>query len=122
MNTIPPRTQAFDQMAPETRGDLETKPRRRLSKGQIGLCAAALIAVVAGVYFGQDYYRVGRFLETTDDAYVKADFTIVAPKVSGYIAEVRVEDNQTVKSGAVAARIDDRDFRTALDQAKAGVA
>jgi membrane fusion protein (multidrug efflux system) len=122
MNTIPPRIQAFDQMAPETRGDLETKPRRRLSKGQIGLCAAAIIAAVASVYFGQDYYRVGRFLETTDDAYVKADFTIVAPKVSGYIAEVRVEDNQTVKSGAVAARIDDRDFRTALDQAKAGVA
>ena len=56
------------------------------------LGAVALIAVIAGAYYGQDYYRVGRFLESTDDAYVKADFTIVAPKVSGYISEVLVED------------------------------
>ncbi len=63
-----------------------------------------------------------RFLESTDDAYVQADFTTIAPKVSGYIADVKVEDNQTVKAGDVLAVIDDRDFRTALVQAKADVA
>ncbi len=62
------------------------------------------------------------FFVSTDDAYVKADSTIVAPKVSGYLAEVLVEDNQPVKAGDVLARIDDRDFRAALNQARADVA
>ena len=53
---------------------------------------------------------------------MKADYTTVAPKVSGYIAEVLVGDNETVKAGQVLARIDDRDFKTALDQAQADVA
>src|SRR6185369_11764378 len=68
------------------------------------------------------YLTTGRYLETTDDAYVKADSTIVAPKVSGYIGEVLVSDNEPVKAGQLLARIDDRDFRTALAQAKADVA
>jgi membrane fusion protein (multidrug efflux system) len=45
----------------------------------------------------------------------------VAPKVSGYISEVLVEDNQSIKAGAIVAKIDDSDFRTALDQAAADV-
>ena len=59
---------------------------------------------------------------STDDAYVKADSTIVAPKVSGYIGAVLVHDNETVKAGQVLARIDDRDLATALTQARAEVA
>ncbi|TWB47304.1 HlyD family secretion protein [Nitrospirillum viridazoti] len=85
--------------------------------------AVAAIALLGGAAVGGNYYwKTGRFLESTDDAYVQADYTTVAPKVSGYIAEVLVEDNQPVKAGQVLARIDDRDFRTALDQAKADVA
>lgn len=83
---------------------------------------AALVAVLAIGDFGYRYWTVGKFLESTDDAYVKADFTTVAPKVSGYIAEVLVADNQPVKAGQVLARIDDRDLKTALDQARAEVA
>ena len=52
----------------------------------------------------------------------KPTSTIISPKVSGYIAEVLVGDNQPVKAGQLLARIDDRDFRTALDQAHADVA
>ena len=65
---------------------------------------------------------VGRFLESTDDAYVQADSTIVAPKVSGYLSEVLVEDNQPVKAAQPLAKIDDRDYVASLDQAKADVA
>ena len=50
----------------------------------------------------------------TDDAYVQADNTLIAPRVSGYISQVLVDDNQPVKAGEVLARIDDRDFQTAL--------
>jgi membrane fusion protein (multidrug efflux system) len=72
--------------------------------------------------FGYDYLKTGRYLESTDDAYVKADSTIIAPKVSGYIAQVLVGDNEKVKAGQVLARIDDRDFKAALAQARADVA
>jgi len=122
MNTIAPRADIAARIATETDAIPDGKPHRRVSVRRIALGAAAVIAVVAGGYYGEDYYRIGRFLESTDDAYVKADFTIVAPKVSGYIAEVRVEDNQAVNAGAVLAKIDDRDFRTALAQARADVA
>ena len=86
------------------------------------LAFAAALGVAGATVYGHYYVTAGRYLETTDDAYVKADSTIVAPKVSGYIAEVLVADNEPVQSGQVLARIDDRDFRTALKQAQADVA
>ncbi|ORM52370.1 efflux transporter periplasmic adaptor subunit [Pantoea conspicua] len=55
----------------------------------------------------------------TDDAYVNADYTLVAPKVSGYINAVRVQDNQQVKAGELLATLDDRDYRVALESARA---
>src|SRR5258708_7493276 len=105
--------------------DLHTKTKLRPSRQAIKRAALALavaLGVAGAADFGTDYLTTGRYLETTDDAYVKADSTIVAPKVSGYIAEVLVGDNEAVKAGQLLARIDDRDFRTALDQAKADVA
>ncbi|HTZ76873.1 MAG TPA: HlyD family secretion protein [Stellaceae bacterium] len=93
--------------------------RTALKRAVLGL--AALAGITAAADYGYHYWTVGRFIETTDDAYVKADYTTVAPKVSGYIAAVLVEDNQPVKAGEVLARIDDRDFRTALGQARADV-
>jgi membrane fusion protein, multidrug efflux system len=105
--------------------DLYTKTSLRPSRLAIKRAALALavaLGVAAAADFGYGYLSTGRYLESTDDAYVKADSTIVSPKVSGYIAEVLVGDNQPVKAGQLLARIDDRDFRTALDQAQADVA
>lgn len=86
------------------------------------LSILGIIAVVAAIaIFGRDYWQTGRFRVSTDDAYVQADFTTVAPKVAGYISQVLVEDNQPVKAGQVLARIDDNDIRTALEQADAEV-
>jgi membrane fusion protein (multidrug efflux system) len=59
--------------------------------------------------------------ETTNDAYVTADFTLVAPRVAGQLSEVLVEDNQQVKAGQLMVRIDDRDFKAALMSAEADV-
>jgi membrane fusion protein (multidrug efflux system) len=87
------------------------------------LTAGAAVAVLAGAaWYGFDYWTVGRYLVSTDDAYVKADNTTVAPKVSGYLHEVLVGDNEHVRAGQVLARIDQRDFNVALDQARADVA
>src|ERR1700722_2537873 len=82
----------------------------------------ALFLIAAAAAYGSYYWVVGRFLESTDDAYVQADSTIIAPKVSGYLSEVLVEDNQPVKAAQPLAKIDDRDYVASLDQAKADVA
>ena len=94
--------------------------RNAIKRAALGLALA--LGVIGLADFGYGYLTTGRYLESTDDAYVQADSTIVSPKVSGYIAQVLVTDNQPVKAGQVLARIDDRDFRTALDQARADVA
>ena len=86
-----------------------------LKRALLALGAAAVIGL--GATYGVQYWEVGRFQVSTDDAYVQADSIIIAPRVPGYIAEVLVNDNQPVKAGQVLARIDDRDLKAALDQA-----
>ena len=86
------------------------------------MTGAAIAALAGSAWYGFDYWTVGQYLVSTDDAYVQADNTTVAPKVSGYLHQVLVGDNERVRAGQVLARIDDRDFKVALDQAKADVA
>jgi len=100
---------------------ISLRPSRKAIK-RAALALALALGVAAATDFGHGYLTNGRYLESTDDAYVKADSTIIAPKVSGYIAQVVIGDNEKVAAGQVLARIDDRDFRTALDQAYADVA
>jgi membrane fusion protein (multidrug efflux system) len=83
---------------------------------------AGVVVLVLSAYYGTQYWTVGRFEVLTDDAYVQADNTTIAPRVSGYLDEVLVGDNERVKAGQILARIDQRDFIVALDQAKADVA
>ena len=98
-----------------------SSPRMRLDPRHVLWAIGALLCVGMGGW-GVGYWTVGRFTESTDDAYVKADSTTVAPKVSGYIAQVLVVDNQPVVAGQVLARIDDRDLQTALHEANANLA
>ncbi|MCA1496145.1 MULTISPECIES: HlyD family secretion protein [unclassified Bradyrhizobium] len=119
-----PRTETFQQATEITRDYAKAPPampaRNRVRRAALALALLAGTATMA--YYGHDYWTNGRYLESTDDAYVKADSTIVAPKVSGYIAKVLVGDNEKVRAGQLLAKIDDRDFKAALDQAKADVA
>src|SRR5277367_4810196 len=98
-------------------GRLGSRHIPNLKQTLLGLAGAAGIAAAAT--YGVQYWQVGRFEVSTDDAYVQADSIIIAPRVAGYIAQVLVSDNQPVKAGQVLAKIDDRDLRTALDQAVA---
>ncbi|MGR4845661.1 HlyD family secretion protein [Rhizobium sp. LARHSG275] len=109
----PPATEAPVAETPKQTG-------RRIVKRAV-LAAALLAGIAFAGDFGYRYWTVGRFIESTDDAYVKADYTAVAPKIAGYISQVLVNDNDAVKAGQVLARIDDRDFQAALSQAKADV-
>ena len=92
---------------------------RKLKKAALGL--AVIVGIFAAADYGRYYWTTGRFLITTDDAYVDAHSALMSPKVSGYISTVPVDDNQAVNAGQVIARIDPRDYRTALDQARANV-
>ena len=91
-----------------------TRKARTLTLAGIGALLLAAAATSAFVYYG------GRV--STDDAQVDAHIAPVAPKVSGNIAEVLVDDNQTVKAGQVLLRIDPRDYEARLAQAKAALA
>jgi membrane fusion protein, multidrug efflux system len=96
--------------------------RGRWSLKQLAIAAGAVLLIAAAAGYGNYYWRTGRFLVSTDDAYVQAHSVLISPKVSGYLSEAPVDDNQPVKAGEVLARIDPRDYQTALDQAHANVA
>jgi membrane fusion protein, multidrug efflux system len=100
--------------------DNGAKPRGRAAR-RIALVLGGLLALGAAGWYGNYWWTTGRYLVSTDDAYVKADNTTIAPRVSGYLTDVKVGDNERVTTGQVLARIDDRDFKVALDQAKADV-
>jgi len=96
-------------------------PKSARGKRLILLLLAAAI-VVGAVIFGMHWWTVGRFLESTDDAYVGGDVTVIGPKVPGYITELKVIDNQFVHAGDLLVKIDDRDYVAALNKAEGAVA
>lgn len=92
-------------------------PRRK----KLALGAGAL-ALIAALGWGTHWWFVGRFIESTDDAYLQADSMTVAPKVGGYVTEVLVRDNETVTVGQPLVRLDGRQYQAAFDEAQATVA
>jgi len=86
--------------------------------------AAIVLAVVVGISAAvgfRHWWTVGRFIETTDDAYIGGDVTVIAPKVAGFVSQLAVVDNQQVHAGDLLLKLDDRDYRAALAKAEAAV-
>jgi membrane fusion protein, multidrug efflux system len=101
-------------------GPAPTLPRRRLRR--LGLVVAVLAILSGAAWAGRHWWAVGRYIETTDDAYIGGNVTAIAPHVSGFVAQVLAADNERVHTGQVLVRLDPRDFQTALDHAAAVVA
>ena len=81
------------------------------------------VVLALGVGGGWHWWSVWRFLQSTDDAYVQSDITVISPKVEGYIKEVRVAGQPGGRlTGQVLFVIDDRDFAAKVAQAEAAVA
>jgi membrane fusion protein (multidrug efflux system) len=97
------------------------KPRQKLNRKQIAIGAMALLLAAGAAWYGEKWWTIGRFTESTDDAYVGGDITVIAPKVSGIIATIAVADNQPVHAGDLLLTLDDRDERAALAKAEAAV-
>jgi membrane fusion protein (multidrug efflux system) len=83
---------------------------------------ALLLAVATGCMLYLDRPESSASSQSTDDAYVQADFTMVAPQVPGVVRKVLVKDNQVVRAGDLLAVLDDRDWVEAMNAAKARVA
>jgi membrane fusion protein (multidrug efflux system) len=96
-----------------------TKVRRRLTFKQLALVAFACVAAVSGSGYGYYWWTTGRFIESTDDAYVGGNVTPISPHIAGFVAEILVTDNQRVDAGQVLVRLDDRDARAAAEHAEA---
>jgi membrane fusion protein, multidrug efflux system len=101
---------------------VEGNKPQRLGRRELLLGVVVAIGVGVGAWFGYDYLTVGRFIVSTDDAYVQAYNTSLAAKVAGYVASVPVTDNTYVHTGDVIATLDDGDYRLAIDSAREKVA
>jgi membrane fusion protein (multidrug efflux system) len=95
---------------------------RKTSRKRLLIGAAGALALIAAAAYGLDWFTTGRFIETTDDAYIGGDVTDIAPQISGVITKIAVADNQLVHQGDLLIQIDDRDFAAALAKAQSAVA
>ncbi len=99
------------------------KPKpRRAGLRRIILPVVLLAALAYGGKTAYDYFVTGRFLVSTDDAYIGASTSIIAAKATGHLTAVPVVDNQVVHKGELLASIDDRDYQNSVDDAKARIA
>ncbi|WP_211112395.1 HlyD family secretion protein [Azospirillum sp. SYSU D00513] len=89
---------------------------------KIVLSGVAAAALMGAGWEGWHWWHEGRFIEATDNAYVHSDVSVVSAKVSAYVREVRVAENQEVRAGDVLAVLDDQDFRAKVAEAEASVA
>jgi membrane fusion protein, multidrug efflux system len=101
---------------------ISKKPSKGVRKGRPAVYAIGALLLAAALGGGYVYLDNAEHFQSTDDAFIAARQSSLAPKVSGYITAVPVTDNQHVAAGDVIARIDDRDYRIALDQTEAQVA
>jgi membrane fusion protein (multidrug efflux system) len=103
--------------APAAEAAVPQKKRRKLIVPVLGL---ALLG--AAGWYGYDWWTNGRFMVSTDDAYIEGDIATISPKVSGYVAKVDVVANQHVTAGDPLVTLDDGDYRIAAEQAEAQIA
>jgi membrane fusion protein (multidrug efflux system) len=99
----------------------ETVVVQKPKKSKVFPIILALLIIVGG-WFGYSKYTHGQHHEETDDAQVQANISPVIPRVAGYVAEVRVSDNQRVRKGDTLLVLDQRDLRLKVEQAEAGLA
>jgi membrane fusion protein (multidrug efflux system) len=96
-------------------------PPKRSAKRFV-LPVLIIAAAGAGAWYGHDWWTTGRFMVSTDDAYVQGDITAIAPKVTGYIDTINVVANQRVKAGDPLITLDNGDYAIAENQAEAQIA
>ncbi|WP_028632411.1 HlyD family secretion protein [Pseudomonas parafulva] len=109
--------------AAQTSTPASTEPQARsLASRRLMSMTAGAVGLLATLAFTFYWVTTGRYLESTDDAYVRADWVALSPRVAGHVAKVQVNDDQPVKAGDVLVRLQARDYRARLGSAMAAVA
>lgn len=121
---VAPATEApeipVQPVAPPPAAEAPARKKRSVRSFLLPIIGFALLS--GGAWYGYDYWTTGRFMISTDDAYVQADMAFVSPKISGYVDQVKVSENQLVKAGDPLLTIDDGDYKIAVAQAEAQIA
>ena len=112
---------AAREIAPDVLHGIPSARRRFRLNPRLGIAALGLLAAAAVAGYGWNWWEVGRFVETTDDAYVGGNVTTLSPHVAGFVTKILVNDNQLVKAGQLLIQLDDRDYKANLAHAEAVV-
>jgi len=97
--------------------------RRGLSpRTKLILAAVAVVVLVAVAAWYVRHRTYGQYFQSTNDAVIQADAVAIAPRISGYVDQVLVTDNQDVRQGQPLVRIDMRDYQAKAAQAQAQIA
>ena len=107
--------------APHPAAPADIKAKRSPIMRRAILGAVLLAALSGAAYYGHDWYVLGRFEVSTDDAYVKTDMSQLGAKVAGYVTEIPAAENATVKAGDVILKLDDGDYKLAVEAALAHI-
>src|SRR5260370_6238117 len=86
------------------------KSRLQFGRRHLALAGLALAITLGGVGYGRHWWSVGRFIESTDDAYAGGNVTAVSPHVAGFVAQTLAADNQHGQAGQLLIRLDGRGF------------
>jgi membrane fusion protein, multidrug efflux system len=106
---------ARETLAPSTPAQIKL----RLTPRTLLLLGLGIAAALGTSWYGYDWWTLGRFVETTDDAYAGGNVTAVSPHVAGFVAQIAVADNQYVRAGQLLVRLDSRDYQAALRHTQA---
>ncbi len=119
MKSAPPEVQGQKPVVQQT---AVVAPKKPSSIRRLILGAVVLVALGLALKYGYHWLTIGRFMISTDDAYVKADTSILSSRISGVVLETPVANNTVVKAGDVVLRLDAKDYDLALATAKAKIA
>lgn len=107
--------------APTQAAPIQPAPPKKSDRTRIIRFALLAVALATAAYYAKDYWQVGRFQISTEDAYVQADMSMLGTKLSGYVKAVPFADNTLVKAGDVILKLDSSDYELALKAAQARV-
>ncbi|HEX4297887.1 MAG TPA: HlyD family secretion protein [Devosia sp.] len=105
----------------EAAAPVAAKPAKKRSLRPVILSGVGIVALIAAGWFGYNWFTTGRFIISTDDAYVGGDIATISSKLAGYVASVDVVANEAVKKGDPLVTLDDGDYTIARDQAQAAM-
>jgi multidrug resistance efflux pump len=109
--------ESAEEVTPKTRG---WAPAKSGLKGTLAFIVVLLAGALLALY-AWDLWPFHRVVQTTDNAFVRGQTTVIAPQVSGYVTKVYVQDFEHVDAGAPLVQIDDRIYRQRVEQAEANL-